>query len=193
MTNYRSIGRLVATFGVKGELILQHHLGKTTSLKGLEVLFIEIKKEEMLPYFIQSAKSKSPEEIYLKLEGIDAKETAQKLLQKEIWLTEDSFQKFASKTAPVTLLGFHLINEGEIMGIELSTPGLRGQSGGPLFNSEGIICGMQSSTNHLHLGFERGVSERLSGSAGLVQQFFRRSIFSGFEARPTAVHQQSCT
>jgi len=116
MTNYRSIGRLVATFGVKGELILQHHLGKTTSLKGLEVLFIEIKKEEMLPYFIQSAKSKSPEEIYLKLEGIDAKETAQKLLQKEIWLTEDSFQKFASKTAPVTLLGFHLINEGENIG-----------------------------------------------------------------------------
>lgn len=116
MTNYNSIGRLVATFGVKGELILQHHLGKTTSLKGLEVLFIEVKKDEMLPYFIQSAKSKSSTEIYLKLEGIDAKETAQKLLQKEIWLTEDNFQKFAAKSAPVTLLGFHLINEGEDIG-----------------------------------------------------------------------------
>jgi len=42
----------------------------------------------------------------------------------------------------------------EIMGIELSTPGLRGQSGGPLFDEDGIIYGMQQSTKHLHLGFD---------------------------------------
>jgi hypothetical protein len=52
------------------------------------------------------------------------------------------------------MLTRHLINEGEMFGIELSTPGLRGQSGGPLFNQDGLICGMQSSTNHLHLGFD---------------------------------------
>ncbi len=39
-------------------------------------------------------------------------------------------------------------------GIELSTPGLRGQSGGPLFDSDGIVYGMQSRTKHLHLGFD---------------------------------------
>jgi len=43
---------------------------------------------------------------------------------------------------------------GIISGIELSTPGLRGQSGGPLFDSNGIVYGMQYATNHLHLGFE---------------------------------------
>ncbi|GAB3251586.1 hypothetical protein GCM10027347_10110 [Larkinella harenae] len=42
----------------------------------------------------------------------------------------------------------------EIVGIEMSTPGLRGQSGGPLFDTNGIIYGMQSSTRHLHLGFD---------------------------------------
>jgi len=41
-----------------------------------------------------------------------------------------------------------------IIGIEMSTPGLRGQSGGPLFDSEGIVYGMQYATNHLHLGFD---------------------------------------
>ena len=41
-----------------------------------------------------------------------------------------------------------------IVGIELSTPGLRGQSGGPLFDSNGTVYGMQSATKHLHLGFE---------------------------------------
>ena len=44
--------------------------------------------------------------------------------------------------------------DGKIYGIELSTPGLRGQSGGPLFTADGRICGMQSATKHLHLGFD---------------------------------------
>lgn len=41
-----------------------------------------------------------------------------------------------------------------VMGIEMSTPGLRGQSGGPLFDTDGRIYGMQFATNHLHLGFD---------------------------------------
>lgn len=45
-------------------------------------------------------------------------------------------------------------SKGEIVGVELSTPGLRGQSGGPLFTHDGLIYGMQSMTNHLHLGFD---------------------------------------
>ena len=44
--------------------------------------------------------------------------------------------------------------DGTISGIEMSTPGLRGQSGGPLFDTQGIIYGMQSKTHHLHLGFD---------------------------------------
>ncbi|MHA7130341.1 S1 family peptidase [Algoriphagus namhaensis] len=43
---------------------------------------------------------------------------------------------------------------GKLYGIEMSTPGLRGQSGGPLFDTEGRIIGMQSRTKHLHLGFD---------------------------------------
>ena len=41
-----------------------------------------------------------------------------------------------------------------IFGIEMSTPGLRGQSGGPLFDEKGLVYGMQFSTKHLHLGFD---------------------------------------
>lgn len=47
-----------------------------------------------------------------------------------------------------------IAQNGIIAGIEMSTPGLRGQSGGPLFDSAGNIYGMQSSTRHLHLGFD---------------------------------------
>jgi hypothetical protein len=41
-----------------------------------------------------------------------------------------------------------------VYGIEMSTPGLRGQSGGPLFDANGLLYGMQFSTKHLHLGFD---------------------------------------
>lgn len=44
---------------------------------------------------------------------------------------------------------------GQIVGLELSTPGLKGQSGGPLFDKDGVICGLQSSTVSLPLGFDQ--------------------------------------
>jgi Trypsin-like peptidase domain len=62
------------------------------------------------------------------------------------------------------MLTRHIMGEGEMTGIELSTPGLRGQSGGPLFNTEGLVCGMQSGTNHLHLGFDMiGFEHKVNG------------------------------
>ncbi len=42
----------------------------------------------------------------------------------------------------------------QIISIEMSTPGLRGQSGGPLFDTNGLVYGMQYMTSHLHLGFD---------------------------------------
>lgn len=40
-----------------------------------------------------------------------------------------------------------------LMFIETSTPGLRGQSGGPIFDVNGAIWAIQSQTHHLKLGF----------------------------------------
>ncbi|MBO0929617.1 S1 family peptidase [Fibrella aquatilis] len=45
-------------------------------------------------------------------------------------------------------------NGADVTGIEMSTPGLRGQSGGPLFDTNGVVYGMQTETRHLHLGFD---------------------------------------
>lgn len=47
-----------------------------------------------------------------------------------------------------------LADKSGLNGIELSTPGLMGQSGGPLFDNMGVVCGMQSSTKHMYLGFD---------------------------------------
>lgn len=53
------------------------------------------------------------------------------------------------------MLTRHIVDEhGKKVGLELSTPGLKGQSGGPLFDENGIVYGVQSTTQHLHLGFD---------------------------------------
>jgi hypothetical protein len=51
---------------------------------------------------------------------------------------------------------------GGIVGVEISTPGLKGQSGGPLFDAQGVVYGMQSMTHHLHLGFDMNNQEVFS-------------------------------
>lgn len=49
----------------------------------------------------------------------------------------------------------HLLGPtGGIVGFEMSTPGLRGQSGGPAFDAQGRVWGMQAATNHLDLNFD---------------------------------------
>ncbi|MEI9934666.1 MAG: ribosome maturation factor RimM [Ferruginibacter sp.] len=116
MAQYFKIGKLVATFGLKGELVLLHSLGKKTSLKGLEVIFLEEGKDNFLPHFIQSTTIKNDTEIFIKVEGVDTKETAKKLTPKNVWLTENDFKKYAAKSSPISLLGFSLINDDEDLG-----------------------------------------------------------------------------
>ena len=116
MTEYFKIGKLVSVFGLKGELILQHNLGKKTSLKGLNALFIEERKTSFIPWFIESTKIKSEDEIYLKLQEVDSREAAIKLTQKEVWLPEADFKKFSAKTSPINLLGYDIIENDKVLG-----------------------------------------------------------------------------
>ena len=69
-------------------------------------------------------------------------------------------------------------DNGEMIGYELSTPGLPGQSGGPLFNKEGIVYGMQYETKHLPIHFNTpGNDQKLylnvghCLSAGIIKKF----------------------
>ena len=116
MIQYFKIGKLVAVHGLTGELLLKHELGKKTSLKGLQAIFVEDKKNSFLPWFIESAKIKNESEIYLKLEGVNTREAAIKLTQKIIWVPETDFKKFASKSAPASLLGYTIIDKNESLG-----------------------------------------------------------------------------
>jgi 16S rRNA processing protein RimM len=106
----------VATFGLKGELVLQHNLGKKTSLKGLKALFIEERKESFIPWFVEAVRIKSENEVFVKIEGVDTREQAMRLTQKEVWLPEEDFKKFSAKSSPISLLGFEIVENNEVLG-----------------------------------------------------------------------------
>ena len=67
-----------------------------------------------------------------------------------------------------------LAEDDQIIGFEMSTPGLCGQSGGPVFDSDGVVWGMQYATKHLDLNFDvnlevlrNGETKRVTNNAFL--------------------------
>jgi 16S rRNA processing protein RimM len=116
MPQYFKIGKLAASHGLEGDLVLQHSLGKKTSLKGLEVIYLEEQAENFMPYFIEKTSIKSDTETFVRLEGIATKEAARKLTPKEVWLEETDFNKFSAKAAPIALLGFTIMDGDVALG-----------------------------------------------------------------------------
>ena len=68
--------------------------------------------------------------------------------------------------------------------IETSSPGLKGQSGGPVFDRHGFVWGIQSQTRHLDLGFTPNL--RVStGKEVEVYQFLN----VGWAVHPLTIHE----
>ena len=106
MHQHIKIGKLVATFGVSGQLIFIHSLGKKSLLKGIEVLFIETLKDSLLPFFIKEMKARTDDENLVLFEDINSKESATRLISKNVWLSQEDFEKVSNKNAPIALIGY---------------------------------------------------------------------------------------
>jgi 16S rRNA processing protein RimM len=116
MENYLVIGKIAATFGVKGELVLTHHLGEDASLEGVSAVFVEEVAGKFIPYFLVSAKPRNDDEMLIVLEGFDAPEKAKKFVKKKVWLLEADVKKSASTSAPISLLGFAMYEKKKLLG-----------------------------------------------------------------------------
>lgn len=113
---YIKSGKLVATHGFRGEIVMVHELGKKTALKGLRSLYLPERNGSLLPWFLEFAEAKSERELLIKLEGIDSKESAKPLLQKEVWLSGEDFHRFAARKAPASLLGYMVLEGDNVLG-----------------------------------------------------------------------------
>ena len=94
----------------------------------------------------------------------------------------------------------NIAENNALTGIEMSTPGLRGQSGGPLFDKNGVVYGMQQSTKHLHLGFDleektilvNGRRKKVSDYAFLhLGQCIRADVITAFLKEHKVVYHEA--
>jgi 16S rRNA processing protein RimM len=114
--NYRNIGKIVSALGLKGEMVIVHHLGKTISVSKIKVIFLELKKDEMLPYFVEQIRKKGADEFCVKLEGVDNREAALKLIRRDAWLKEEEMDLHTPKNNPITWIGYQIIDQGRFLG-----------------------------------------------------------------------------
>ena len=117
MADYIHIGKIVATHGINGDLILVHSLGNKNAFKNVKAIFIEERKDAYIPHFVQSAAARTQEESLLKIEEIDSKEKAHRFIKKNVWLLQQDFEKIAEKNAPIALLGFAIYEDDKQLGV----------------------------------------------------------------------------
>lgn len=117
--SYRNIGKIVSAFGLKGDLIVLHHLGKKIAVSKLKVIFLEGKKDELLPYFVSFAKKKGSDELMLKLEGVDTKEAVSQFLRHDVWIREEEIPWHTPKDNPIGWVGYQVVDQGRELGAVL--------------------------------------------------------------------------
>jgi len=104
------IGKIVATHGLQGSLILSHIVGESDWLKKDDTLFIELRKGSYIPYFVATAKGSNSEEYILQVEDVTTVEEAKKLVGKPAYVNEDILAKHADDS-PLLWIGFNLVDK----------------------------------------------------------------------------------
>ena len=141
------IDRAAVAWGQTGAVVHQFHVADVADLAAFRIENLKVPPDFQRPRF--------------RVEPVKAGEmlcrTGYPLLEDKLAIKWDG-QGFAANGAPALFVNSGLvgrfISEGNMKIIELDSPGLQGQSGGPLFDEEGRICGIQFRTSHYPLGFE---------------------------------------
>lgn len=115
--NYTKIGKIVAAHGLKGEVILVHHLGKKSNLPNIKTIFIEDNHGSLVPWFIEKASCRTTDETIIKFEEINSREGTKQIYPKNAWLKEEDFQSIVAKDAPIALLDYVIMEDNKEIGI----------------------------------------------------------------------------
>ncbi|MBZ4188634.1 ribosome maturation factor RimM [Niabella beijingensis] len=113
---YISIGKIAGVYGLRGEIVLQHALGDTT-FEALRKIFTRDTAGNFFPWFVESVRVKNETEAYLKLEEVNTPEQARPMVRKEAWFSAEDFKRYASKTAPISLLGYTVKDGKQVLGV----------------------------------------------------------------------------
>lgn len=105
------VGKIVATHGINGDVIMTHIAGRKNWLKKGDPIFVAIRKDSHIPYFVTQVKITSEDELIIHLEETESVEAAKKLIGKETFINEEILAKSGAEDSPLLWIGFTLIDE----------------------------------------------------------------------------------
>jgi len=103
------IGKIVASHGLGGDVIMTHVTGRNNWLKVGDVLFVAVHKESFIPFYVSNIKSAGKEEMIIHLEDTNTVEGAKKLVTREVFVQEDVLAK-SGADSPLLWIGFELVD-----------------------------------------------------------------------------------
>lgn len=103
------IGKIVATHGLQGTLVLTHMMKENNWLKKDQVLFVALKRESYIPYFVTNVKGARAQEYQIQLEDIDHIDKARALVGKEVYVDAEVLGQ-ATKDNPLLWIGFSIVD-----------------------------------------------------------------------------------
>lgn len=168
MNEYIQIGKITHTHGLDGTVMLMHHLGKNKELKQLKHIFIELKRESYIPFFVRKITVDNDKELYVDLDEVDTMEAAKALSGKAVYLSTEQYERVKPKDQEVNFVGFEVWDEafGQIGKVEelLETPGqllatilYKGELEVIVPLNEQTIKSVNIATKTLHLNLPEGL------------------------------------
>jgi 16S rRNA processing protein RimM len=107
---YRQAGKITGTHGLDGRVLVRHDLGSKTAFRKLKHIFVGLKRESYIPYFIEDVKIHNDEEVLLKLDEVDSVEAARLLAGKNIYLESELYAQMKPRAVSVDMKGFTVID-----------------------------------------------------------------------------------
>jgi 16S rRNA processing protein RimM len=104
------IGKIVATHGLNGAVILKHMTGDSNWLTQGNVLFVELRKGSEIPYFVATVKVSNDEEFIITVEDVETVDAAKRLVGKQVYVKEDVL-KNVKTDSPLLWIGFNLVDK----------------------------------------------------------------------------------
>ncbi len=104
------VGKITGVHGLHGAVVLRQIIDNTEWLKKGDALFIEMKRESFIPYFVESAKAANEAEYIITLDDVPNAEEARQLVGKTAWVKEDVLET-AKVDSPLLYIGFSLVDK----------------------------------------------------------------------------------
>ncbi len=104
------LGKIVATHGLQGSVVLKHNIEQQEWLNSGDVLHIELQRDNLIPHFVETAKDSKQWECIISLDELDNAEKAKALIGKNVYVDEELLRN-TKVNSPLLYVGFDLVDK----------------------------------------------------------------------------------